>query len=71
LGNFWRQENVFYQKSTEEFAKLCKMQGALEKETGQSLYAGLSVAETLQVAIATGNARAAANIRSEFKVCQT
>eukprot|EP00873_Tetraselmis_striata_P045222 jgi/Tetstr1/465486/TSEL_010170.t1 len=62
------KENTFYQKSTEEFARLCKMQAGLEKETGQSLFAGLSVAETLQTAIAIGNQRAAAAIRSEFKI---
>mmetsp|Transcript_12464 Transcript_12464/g.35002 ORF Transcript_12464/g.35002 Transcript_12464/m.35002 type:complete len:872 (-) Transcript_12464:151-2766(-) len=62
------KEHVFNQKATEEFGRLCKLQSQLEKETGQSLFVGLSVAETLQMAISIGNHKAAAAIRSDFKV---
>uniref|UniRef100_A0A061RIB2 Protein VACUOLELESS1 n=1 Tax=Tetraselmis sp. GSL018 TaxID=582737 RepID=A0A061RIB2_9CHLO len=62
------KEYAFQQKATDEFARLCRLQAHLEKETGQSLFAGLSVAETLQVAVSLGNSKAVAQLRSEFKV---
>lgn len=62
------KEHAFQGRATEEFARLCRLQAQLEKETGQSLFVGLSVAETLQTAIALGNQKAVAQIRSDFKV---
>lgn len=62
------KEHVFQARATAEFARLRRVQAELEVETGQLAFVGLSVVGTLQQAVRLGNDRAAARVRSEFRV---
>lgn len=51
-----------------EAALLLKEQVKLERETGQALFVGLSLADTLTTCFRLGHARAAAGLRKSFSV---
>jgi hypothetical protein len=55
-------------KAAAEAALLLKEQLKLERETGQALFVGLSLADTLASCIRLGHARAAASLRRTFAV---
>lgn len=62
------KEHVFESKSSEEHAKLLRLQHELEVSTKQPIFVGSSVSDTIKTCIAMGNERAANRVRSEFKV---
>ena len=45
------KENAFNTKATSEFAQLRREQARLERETGQHLFVGLSLVDTLRACI--------------------
>lgn len=55
-------------KAAAEAALLLKEQVKLERETGQALFVGLSLADTLTTCFRLGHARAAAALRKTFSV---
>lgn len=55
-------------KASAEAALLLKEQLKLERETGQALFLGLSLADTLTTCFKLGHARAAASLRKTFSV---
>ncbi|CAM0882021.1 unnamed protein product [Alopecurus aequalis] len=62
------KEHLFESKSAEEHAKLLRVQHQLEVSTKQAIFVGSSVSDTIKTCIAMGNDRAAAKVKSEFKV---
>uniref|UniRef100_A0ACD5W1V2 Uncharacterized protein n=1 Tax=Avena sativa TaxID=4498 RepID=A0ACD5W1V2_AVESA len=62
------KEHLFESKSAEEHAKLLRVQHHLEVSTKQAIFMGSSVSDTIKTCIAMGNDRAAAKVKSEFKV---
>ncbi|KAM0858443.1 hypothetical protein ACQ4PT_047830 [Festuca glaucescens] len=62
------KEHLFESKSAEEHAKLLRVQHNLEVSTKQAIFLGSSVSDTIKTCIAMGNERAAAKVKSEFKV---
>jgi hypothetical protein len=55
-------------RASAEAALLLKEQVKLERETGQALFIGLSLADTLTTCFRLGHARAAAGLRKSFSV---
>ncbi|CAO2170922.1 unnamed protein product [Urochloa humidicola] len=65
---FVETKDVFESKSSEEHAKLLRLQHELEVSTKQAIFLGSSVSDTIKTCIAMGNERAALKVKSEFKV---
>ncbi|KAK9823042.1 hypothetical protein WJX81_002597 [Elliptochloris bilobata] len=62
------REHNFQARSAGEWAQLRRLQADLEAETAHACFLGLSLAATLRQCIRLGNARAAARVRTEFRV---
>ena len=62
------KEHGFQARSAGEWARLRRVQGELEAETGNAAFLGLSLAATLAQCVRLGNHRAAARLRADFKV---
>ncbi|KAI8468744.1 MAG: vacuolar protein sorting-associated protein 16 [Monoraphidium minutum] len=63
-----RREGGLLAKGSAEFASLVKEQARLERETGQALYVGLSLSDTLRAALRLGHHREATALRKQFAV---
>ncbi|WIA22377.1 hypothetical protein OEZ85_004684 [Tetradesmus obliquus] len=62
------RDAAWQSKAATEAAALLKEQAKLERDTGQSLFVGLSLADTIATCLRLGHAKAAANLRSKFAV---
>ncbi|GIL84670.1 hypothetical protein Vretifemale_13276, partial [Volvox reticuliferus] len=62
------KECVFQSKAVAEMGSLLREQVKLEKETGQRLFLGLSLMDTLRTAIRLGHHRAAAALKKQFSL---
>ncbi|KAI5662106.1 hypothetical protein M9H77_21429 [Catharanthus roseus] len=62
------KEHVFESKAAEEHAKLLRMQQEFEATTKQPIFVDSSVNDTIRTCIVLGNHRAAAKVKTEFKV---
>ncbi|GBF95901.1 hypothetical protein Rsub_08492 [Raphidocelis subcapitata] len=63
-----RREGGLVARAAGEFGALVKEQMRLERETGHSLFVGLSLSDTLRTALRLGHAREAAAVRRQFAV---
>ena len=62
------RDSSFQSKAAAELALLVREQAKLEKDTGQALFLGLSLTDTLRACIRLGHNRAAAALRKQFSV---
>ena len=62
------KEHGFQARSAAEWVRLRRAQAELEEETGNAAFLGASLADTLRQCVKTGNHRAAARLRADFKV---
>lgn len=62
------KEHVFESKAADEHAKLLRMQQEFEASTKQPIFVDSSVNDTIRTCIVLGNHRAAAKVKTEFKV---
>ncbi len=62
------REHGFQARGCTEWARLRRVQAELEAETGNAALLGLSLADTLRQCVRLGNHRAAARLRTDFKV---
>ncbi|GFR52294.1 hypothetical protein Agub_g14829, partial [Astrephomene gubernaculifera] len=62
------RDHTFQSKAVAEMAALRREQARLERETGQRLFLGLPLADTLRAAIRLGHHRAAAALKKQFGV---
>ncbi|KAG5404419.1 hypothetical protein IGI04_010538 [Brassica rapa subsp. trilocularis] len=62
------KEHTFEVKAAEEHAKLLRIQHELEASTKQAIFVDSSINDTIRTCIVLRNNRAAAKVKSEFKV---
>lgn len=62
------REHAWQCRSASEAAALLKEQSRLERETGQALFVGLSLADTIATCLRLGHTKAAASLRKAFSV---
>lgn len=62
------KEHTFESKAAEEHAKLLRIQHELEASTKQAIFVDSSINDTIRTCIVLRNNRAAAKVKSEFKV---
>ncbi|CAA7052189.1 unnamed protein product [Microthlaspi erraticum] len=62
------KEHTFESKAAEEHAKLLRIQHELEVSTKQAIFVDSSINDTIRTCIVLRNNRAAAKVKSEFKV---
>lgn len=65
------RDHAFQSKAAADLSLLVKEQAKLERDTGQALFVGLSLANTLRACIRLGNVKAAAHFRKVFSVPET
>lgn len=68
MGHSQCRDMAWQAKAAAEAALLLKEQLKLERDTGQALFVGLSLADTLTTCFRLGHARAAASLRKTFSV---
>lgn len=62
------KEHGFQARAAAEWARLRRLQAELEAETGNAAFLGLSLADTLRQCVRLSNHRAAARVRTDFKI---
>lgn len=62
------REAPFQAKAANELSALLKEQVKLESETGQSLFLGLSLSQTLATLLRLGHSQRAENLRNKFSM---
>ncbi|GAX81388.1 hypothetical protein CEUSTIGMA_g8819.t1 [Chlamydomonas eustigma] len=62
------KEHAFQSKAVSEFSLLRREQAKLERETGQHMFVGLSLIDTVRACIRLGHHRQAASLKKQFSI---